>query len=319
MEQLTIVHDQQRTVNKLRNSLRKLPITSREFRILLAGFHKWLHTLGYANSTVYYSPAYVRSFLHFLEKMSIDRIKHVRNNHILIYFNWLSERKNLRSQLPFTKHYLYNYYSAIKRFSRFLKDRNGTILDISIRMTMGRLTDPDYLDKKQISLLYKACLHGQKGDLDRTILALYYGLGLRRQEGISLNIEDIISSNQVVYVGPGKSGKGRYVPMSSSVQHILKRYMDRYRKPILSRIGSASQNALNISHYGSRLCGNQIYNRLQSLAKKAGLKTPLALHTLRHSIATHLLESGLDLESISRFLGHRSLDSTQIYTHFIHK
>lgn len=290
-----------------------------EFKNLLNGFQQWLHVLGYAKSTVYYSPAYSRSFLYFMEKMKINRINDIRNNHIAIYFNWLSKKKNLRTQQSFTRHYLYNHYSALKRFSRYIKELNGIILDVSIRLTLGRLTEPKYLEKEQIAKLYKACLHGQKGDLDRAILALYYGLGLRRHEGVLLNIDDLIFSNQVVYVAPGKNGVERYVPMSNSVQHILEKYVTKYRKPILVKIGTTSQEAVLISRTGTRLCGNQIYNRLQQLCIKSGLDYPVALHTLRHSIATHLLESGLELESISWFLGHKNLDSTQIYTHFIHK
>jgi len=163
-----------------------------EFKNLLNGFQQWLHVLGYAKSTVYYSPAYSRSFLYFMEKMKINRINDIRNNHIAIYFNWLSKKKNLRTQQSFTRHYLYNHYSALKRFSRYIKELNGIILDVSIRLTLGRLTEPKYLEKEQIAKLYKACLHGQKGDLDRAILALYYGLGLRRHEGVLLNIDDLI-------------------------------------------------------------------------------------------------------------------------------
>ncbi len=64
-----------------------------------------------------------------------------------------------------------------------------------------------------------------------------------------------------------------------------------------------------------RLCGNQIIGRVQLLARAAGIHKEVGLHTLRHSIATHLLQSGMGLEEISQFLGHSSLESTQIYTH----
>jgi integrase/recombinase XerD len=73
--------------------------------------------------------------------------------------------------------------------------------------------------------------------------------------------------------------------------------------------------ALFISENGKRLSGNGIINRLQNLTKLAGINKNIGLHTLRHSIATHLLQSGMKLEFVSRFLGHESLESTQIYTH----
>lgn len=63
------------------------------------------------------------------------------------------------------------------------------------------------------------------------------------------------------------------------------------------------------------MCGNQVIERIHKLVLAAGINKPVGLHTLRHSIATHLLQSGMTLEEVSRFLGHSSLESTQIYTH----
>jgi integrase/recombinase XerD len=74
---------------------------------------------------------------------------------------------------------------------------------------------------------------------------------------------------------------------------------------------------LFISARGKRLHGNSLINRLKKLAEAAGIDREIGLHTLRHSIATHLLQSGMNLENVSRFLGHQSLESTQIYTHIV--
>jgi integrase/recombinase XerD len=93
----------------------------------------------------------------------------------------------------------------------------------------------------------------------------------------------------------------------------------RLRDPLLKKISNSTENALLISANGKRITGNAVYSRLQNLAKKAGLPGPLSLHALRHSVATHLLENGLNLENIGLFLGHKSLESTQIYTHLFHQ
>ena len=68
-----------------------------------------------------------------------------------------------------------------------------------------------------------------------------------------------------------------------------------------------------------RLCGNQIIRSIQQLAHSAGIHKDIGLHSLRHSIATHLMQSGMALEEVSQFLGHSSLESTQIYTHIINE
>ena len=75
------------------------------------------------------------------------------------------------------------------------------------------------------------------------------------------------------------------------------------------------EQALFLSVRGKRMDGNSLLMRLKELVKMAGLNKSIGLHTLRHSIATHLLQSGMALENVSRFLGHQSLESTQIYTH----
>jgi len=76
-----------------------------------------------------------------------------------------------------------------------------------------------------------------------------------------------------------------------------------------------SQNAVLVTERGNRLSAESVVYILKKLLLEAKIQTKASPHTLRHSIATHLLESGMKLESISLFLGHRSLDSTQIYTH----
>ena len=157
------------------------------------------------------------------------------------------------------------------------------------------------------------------GTMNRAILSVYYGLGLRRSEGVVLDINDILSSNGTVYIRKGKFNKDRYVPMTISVFHDIEMYISQIRPLQVKDIKCSEEHALFISERGQRITGNAIYERLQFIAKNAGLKTPLSLHSLRHSIATHLLEAGMSLENISSFLGHKSLESTQIYTHLINK
>ncbi len=77
------------------------------------------------------------------------------------------------------------------------------------------------------------------------------------------------------------------------------------------------QNSFLLSQRGNRLCGNSIIDRLHKLKKLVNINKTIGLHNLRHSIATHLLQSGMKLEEVSNFLGHSSLESTQIYTQVV--
>ena len=149
---------------------------------------------------------------------------------------------------------------------------------------------------------------------DRAMLAVYYGCGLRRSEGISLDVSDVLIKEKLLYVQKGKGYRERYVPMSEAVKESLENYINVARSSFLS-CELMKQQALLLSFRGRRMDGNSLIMRLKALVKGASINKAVGLHTLRHSIATHLLQSGMRLESVSRFLGHQSLESTQIYTH----
>ncbi|MBU0763610.1 MAG: tyrosine-type recombinase/integrase, partial [Bacteroidetes bacterium] len=121
------------------------------------------------------------------------------------------------------------------------------------------------------------------------------------------------------YVRKTKNNYERYVPMSRGVICDLERYLYDAR-PILLIEGS-NDTALFISERGGRISAFSMDKRLEQLKKKTVVlhHRPAGLHALRHSIATHLLQRGMEQENIALFLGHRSLDSTQVYTHIVNQ
>ena len=104
--------------------------------------------------------------------------------------------------------------------------------------------------------------------------------------------------------------------MSEQVREDLKNYIKNARNYLIK---DPSETALFLTYAGKRIGGTGMITRLKTLSEKAKSDKEPGLHTLRHSIATHLLQSGMSLENISRFLGHHSLESTQIYTHLKHE
>jgi integrase/recombinase XerD len=143
----------------------------------------------------------------------------------------------------------------------------------------------------------------------KLVLDLCYGCGLRKMEVLNLQTKDINFDQKIIHIRQGKNYKDRFVPMSKeilkSIENFLynyRRYFDTYRKgyiyPFQNHILAKAPNLL------VKYCANKT---IQS-------KKP-SLHTLRHSIATHLLNNGMSIENIARFLGHSSIESTQIYTH----
>jgi integrase/recombinase XerD len=151
---------------------------------------------------------------------------------------------------------------------------------------------------------------------DRAMLAVFYGCGLRRREGSSLEVDDLNFDRRILHVRKGKNYKERLVPFSKSSSKILQEYVYDHR-PLLTKSNQIS--ALFIGMTGKAMTGGSLYGRLKQLVLLTDnpdlINKDVGLHTLRHSIATHLLENGMSLPKIQRFLGHSSLESTQIYTH----
>ena len=283
--------------------------------ILEESFEKWLKTLGYAGSTVYGSTCYVRDFFFYLKTLKITELEAISPGVLEGYYKYLQKRRNKRRTGGLSDNYINNNFNALRRFSRYLQETGRPFFEVSVRIRPDKQLPRIILTLEEIKTLYKACGSDYLGVRDKAILSIYYGCGLRRTEGLNLDLRDIIVKEKLIFVRNGKGYRERYVPMTRAVRDDLEEYIYQGREHILSFKGDVNPEALFLSRQGNRLCGVQILDRLQKLAQSAGINKPVGLHTLRHSIATHLLQSGMTLEEVSRFLGHSSLESTQIYTH----
>ncbi|WP_442873576.1 tyrosine-type recombinase/integrase [Draconibacterium sp. IB214405] len=152
---------------------------------------------------------------------------------------------------------------------------------------------------------------------DRILITIFYCCGLRRNEGSHVQITDINFDTRFLHVKKGKYNRERFVPFNRLSATFLKEYINNYRTMFLKNLNES--NLFISSNYGSPMTGGSLYRRLQRLLKRSSNPTlrnkHIGLHSLRHSVATHLLQAGMELNNIQRFLGHTSLESTQIYTH----
>ncbi len=298
--------------------MRTLRLENPNYRLLEKGFENWLRTLNYADSTVYSSPVYLWAFFYFLEQNKVTDLKEVSKAHIKAYIGYLSQRKNQRRGGGLSVNYLTSNINALKRFGRYLRETRKENLEIDISLPKEKQTVKTILSKAEVQALYKACPVGDyrwkyamTGLRDRAMLGLYYGCGLRRSEGLALDVTDIDLNHGLVHVRKGKGSKEKLVPVSESVKQDFKAWLavrDEYIK-------NPEEKAFLLNPKGNRIGGNALLVRLKRLKEAAGIDKDPGLHTLRHSIASHLLARGMSLEDVSRFLGHDSLESTQIYTH----
>lgn len=286
--------------------------------VLIKGFEKWLQTLGYAESTVFASVNYLRDFFFYLKENEISSLEQINNQILDNYHNYLQKRKNKRKLGSLSQNYIISNVNALKRFSKYLQVTEKANLEIDIRPQINPMQKHTILTRAEIGALYKACGNDFLGIRDRAMLGIYYGCGLRRSEGLALNLDDILLREKLVYVRKGKYYKERYVPMTETIKEDLENYIYVGRAKMLS-FKNIRQEAFFLSRSVNRLHGNSLIKRIHQLTKAAKIDKETDLHTLRHSIATHLLQSGLTLEEVSRFLGHASLESTQIYTHLAYE
>jgi integrase/recombinase XerD len=283
--------------------------------ILEGSFEKWLKTLGYAGSTVYGSTRYVRDFFFYLKTRKITQLEAIGPDVLEGYYKYMQKRSNKRRTGGLSDNYMNSNFNALRRFSRYLQETGKPFFEVSVRIRPDKESPKIILTSEEIKTLYKACGSDYLGIRDKAILSIYYGCGLRRSEGINLDLRDILVKEKLIFVRTGKGYRERYVPMTGAVRDDLEEYIYQGREHIRSFKVDTNPESFFLSMQGKRMCGNQVIERIHKLAQSAGINKPVGLHTLRHSIATHLLQSGMTLEEVSRFLGHSSLESTQIYTH----
>lgn len=169
---------------------------------------------------------------------------------------------------------------------------------------------PQFLDEQQAVRLVEAPAAGTWQALrDRAILETLYSTGMRVSELAGLNLEDVDAVSGTVVVR-GKGKRERLCPIGQTALAAIHRYLAKRPKK-----GLKIPYALFVSQKLSRLTVRQVDRLFQRYAKQAKLPVAISPHGLRHTFATHLLDRGADLRSVQELLGHRSLSTTQIYTH----
>jgi integrase/recombinase XerC len=146
---------------------------------------------------------------------------------------------------------------------------------------------------------------------DHAILELFYSSGLRLVELVNLDIEMLDFSEGTVTV-TGKGNKTRIVPMGSHASSAIQTWIQRRA---LIKITENNPNALFVTQQGRRITPRAVQYRMKEWAIKQGINTDMHPHLLRHSFATHVLQSSQDLRAVQEMLGHANISTTQVYTH----
>lgn len=281
---------------------------------LQAGFSEWLRILNFEPTSPRDMPKMLTEFLNYLELQNCNHPHEIQESHLKNYLNLLHERPCQTKAGAISLNYIRKHLQVIKKFSRYLTESGQESFAVKLRIKGKSSNVKSILSRAEIIRLYDAVKDDALGMRDKAMLALYYGCGLRKNEGVNVDMRDILLEKDLVYVRKGKGHKERYVPLAGGNKTDLENYI-QYARPYL--VNGKKEDALLLNVNGKRF--RAAYSRVQQIKVEARISKPVGLHTLRHSIASHLLHSGMKLEQIQRFLGHSSLESTQIYTHLKHE
>jgi integrase/recombinase XerD len=278
-----------------------------EHNHLVKNFADHLQRLGYGKGSQRMLPKCVQEFLYRQEREGFYDLAQITSTDITDHHEYLQQRPNLRRPGGLSEMMVNHHVYALKLFFNWLQELRTIEENPMSALYFEKPTSKGHevLTREEITNLYETCTTLK----ERAILHVYYGCGLRRNEGAKLNVGDLHFRSKMLYVREGKGGKSRAIPMTEKVSEELKSYCYQERK--------AKQHEISffVSQFGTRLHGQDANIVLKKLCKAAQINKEISLHSLRHSIATHLLEGGLSVEYVRDFLGHAYLETTQRYTH----
>ncbi len=300
---------------------------NQNFTVIQKEYVNWLDTLGFSNGLIYDYKFRVKDFFEWLQTQGISQINQLQQKHLQNYFDYLQKRPNKRKGAGLSVSHLNHNFMAIDKLMEFLHQigMNTAPTPTNYRLHVDKTQRIEQIQpftqqeikelRANICNVYPKLSYTKretKQEQLKLIFALYYACGLRRTEGYNLTIKDIDFDKRTIFVRQGKNYKDRIVPMNESVYKALQHYIYNFRN--LQKI---KHKRLFLSTTGTL---NKSLQHLQQTTQNEQIQSKkLTLHILRHSIATHLLQNGMSIENISRFLGHSTLDSTQIYTHIVNR
>jgi integrase/recombinase XerC len=265
----------------------------------------------YLTSEKRYSPHtiknYRRDLQHFLDHCQTHGLARWTevDNHFMRAYVATRHRKGLGGRS------LQRELSAIRSFFHFLSRegevKTNPVTGISAPKTARKLPTP--LDVDEMSQLLNLSHDTPTAMRDWAMMELMYSAGLRLAELVSLNLDSIDLADDSVPV-TGKGAKTRIVPIGRFAKQSLQQWLTER-----SKLANKDEKALFVSNRGTRISVRAVQQRMKHWGLVQGVDTPVHPHRLRHSFASHLLESSGDLRAVQELLGHADIATTQIYTH----
>ena len=257
----------------------------------IRSFRRWMYHCRYSRSTMRTYAASLITFLKFIKPRVALEVK----EEDIVYF---VTEYILRNGMSYA--YQNQVLSALKLFYGEVYKTKLDIEKLNRPRREHRL--PNVLGRGEVESILKAPLNLKH----RTMLAMIYGCGLRRGELLNLESSHVDRERKLLIIKQAKGMKDRVVPLSDKMLARIREYREAYKPEVWLFEGQGK---------GKKYSEASLHEVFKQALKKSGIDKPATLHWLRHSFATHLLESGTDLRYIQELLGHKSSKTTEIYTH----
>ena len=279
---------------------------------LIASFMNYIKVeKGLAPNTLAAYNRDLRKFAGFAEKRGLS-LEAINRDHVVdflgdLYRQGLDSRTVARNLV------------SLRNIFRFALAEDALSADptLNLESPKVRRSLPVYLRMEDVDrLLNQPDPSTPRGLRDRAILEVLYSTGLRVSELVNLKVSDLEMRMGCLRC-IGKGDKERLVPVGRKALAVVQAYLEKSR-PVLLRAPRDAGKAvpwLFVNRFGNRLSRIAVWRMLAAYGRRAGIRTRLSPHKLRHSFATHLLERGADLRSVQLMLGHADISTTQIYTH----
>ena len=266
--------------------------------------------LDYLRTIKHYSPATLESyqrdiqgFFKFLSEQQISDVDQATIHDIRAYIASCHRKGMAESSMQ-------RLLSSLRGFYKYLLKDNqiGANPAADVRAPKGAKKLPKVLDVDQVDRLLSSESNTPLAVRDKAMMELFYSSGLRLSELVNLDVLDIdLKAGQVKILGKGN--KTRYLPVGQQAKQAVGEWLD-----LRLGLAQAGEKAVFINNRGSRLSQRAVQKRLREQAQRTELGVHVHPHMLRHSFASHLLESSGDLRSVQELLGHTNISTTQVYT-----
>ncbi len=280
---------------------------------LRASFLESLRIRGQAKATVQSRNDSLSTFFLWLAEAGIGDVREVSGEHLRQYQLWLLHRP--RKLATYTLH---AKLISLRRFFEYLEITDQILVNpcagIVLPRLEKRLPKAVLTEVEAKRLLDAPDTQTRKGIRDKAIMELFYSTGIRCEEMAGLTIHDVDCRNGFVRVTKGKFAKDRVVPMGRTAGDYVAEYLSKVRLPWSQH--QKDERALWLTNYFPHqpMKKQAIAVMVKGYKKLTGIRCPGMTHFWRHTCATHMVQAGANIAYVQRLLGHRNLDTTQIYT-----